>query len=249
MDQLVASLTFDGAGPVYKRLAHAIADAIRSGRIEEGAPMPPERNLANDLGVSRVTVRSAYRDLVASGLMETRPGSGNYVRVSHQPLIQPLWRLTSFSDDMARGGQKPTNRLLELTRAIASAPERKALNLEEDAGVVRLRRLRLADGLPLAIEAATLPETLVRDVHLGEGSLYAALAEQGVGPARGVQRMRAVSLEEDAARLLSVQPGTAGMLCERVAYLPDGRPIEYTVSHYRGDAFDFVAQLDIGGRS
>jgi len=250
MDQseLFSSLAAGGDGPAYRRLARAIAEAIRQGEINEGASLPTERALAGSTGLSRVTVRAAYRALAEDGLVETRAGSGNYVRGGLQALEQPLWLLSSFSEDMAQHGRDATNRVLDLTRGAASERERKALALALDEAdqVVRLTRLRLGNGRPLAIEAACLPERLVGEAQLGDGSLYAELARLGLSPSRGMQRMRAVSLDRHQAELLATSEGTAGMLIERVALLPDGQPIEYTTSHYRGDAYDFVARLNAG---
>lgn len=248
MDQFefLSSFSADGDGPAYRRLARVIAEAIRQGEVSEGAPLPTERALATSLGLSRVTVRAAYRALAGDGLLETKAGSGNYVRGGTQALEQPLWLLSSFSDDMAQHGRDATNRVLDLTQAPANPRERKALALDDDEQVVRLLRLRLGNGRPLAIEAACLPAQLVGMAQLGEGSLYAELARLGLAPSRGMQRMRAVSLDGTQADLLGTSEGTAGMLIERVAFLPDGRPIEYTRSHYRGDAYDFVARLNAG---
>ena len=248
MDQseFLSSFTANGDGPAYRRLARAIAEAIRQGEINEGASLPTERALAGSTGLSRVTVRAAYRALAEDGLVETRAGSGNYVRGGLQALEQPLWLLSSFSEDMAQHGRDAANRVLDLTRGPANQRERKALALAEADQVVRLTRLRLGNGRPLAIEAACLPARLVGEAQLGDGSLYAELARLGLSPSRGMQRMRAVSLDRHQAELLATAEGTAGMLIERVALLPDGQPIEYTTSHYRGDAYDFVARLNAG---
>lgn len=248
MDQFefLSSFSAEGDGPVYRRLARAIAQAIRQGRLSAGAPLPTERALACSLGLSRVTVRAAYRALAEDGLLETKAGSGNYVRGGLPALEQPLWRLSSFSQDMAQHGRDASTRVLELTRARASQRECEALALGQGEQVLRLTRLRLGNGRPLAIEAACLPEQLAGQVRVGEGSLYAELARLGLSPSRAVQRMRAVLLEGREAELLETSAGTAGLLIERVALLPDGHPIEYTKSHYRGDAYDFVARLDAG---
>lgn len=248
MDQseLQRAFSVSAAGPAYRRLAHALAETIRRGSLAAGTPLPTERVLAETLSLSRVTVRSAYRQLADDGFIDIKPGSGNYVRAGRQVVEQPLWLLSSFSDDMTKRGRLHATRLLELTRGQASAKERDALSLVPEAEVVRMTRLRLSEGRPLAIETAVLPEALVRDAHLGEGSLYAELARLGVAPIRGQQRMRAVELSASIADLLGTADGSAGMLIERITLLPDGRPVEYTTSHYRGDAYDFVAQLDAG---
>lgn len=234
------------SGPAYRQLARSIGEAIVRGDLAAGAALPTERGLAEDLGLSRVTVRAAYRALVEDGLIEARAGSGNYVRGATPAFEQPLWQLSSFSEDMARRGRDATSRLLDLTRGEATDDELAALTLKSGDGVVRLSRLRLVDGEPLGIEVASLPEALTQAVQLGEGSLYAALSAQGLAPARGIQRMRAVSLDEEVAGLLGVPAGSAAMLLERVSFLADDTPIEYTKSHYRGDAYGFVAKLDGG---
>jgi GntR family transcriptional regulator len=248
MDQFPPLLRFDrdGPGPAYKRLARTVADAIHAGELASGAPLPTERWLSQALGLSRVTVRAAYRALVEDGLLETRAGSGNYVRAGRPPFEQPLWRLSSFSDDMAARGRKAASRLVELTRVEATAAESAALSLAPGDRIVRLTRLRLVDDMALGLEVASLPEDLVGEAALGVGSLYTALADRDLAPARGLQRMRAVSLEPEIAALLGTAPGDAAMLIERMSFLRDGRPIEYTRSHYRGDAYDFVARLDSG---
>lgn len=248
MDQIafLSGFSSRSSGPAYRRLASALADAIRAGTLREGVSLPTERSLSESLSLSRATIRAAYRQLAEEGLIDIKPGSGNYVRGATQPFEQPLWLLSSFSDDMEKRGRSPATRLLELTRGVPNEREQEALGISADEQVVRLTRLRLADGRPVAIETACLPESLLRDAHLGEGSLYAELRRLGLQPTRGVQRLRAVDLPSDVAKLLAVPAGASAMLLERVTYLSDGQPIEYTKSHYRGDAYDFVAQLNAG---
>jgi len=240
--------TFDrsGSGPVYLRLARSIGNAITRGELDAGVPLPTERKLSEETGLSRVTVRAAYRALAEDGLLDTRAGSGHYVRSTAPSFEQPLWQLSSFSDDMARRGRAAKSRLLGLSRDEATTEEATALSLEAGSRVVRLHRLRLVDDRPISVEEACLPENLVDNVQLGEDSLYAALAAQGLAPARGTQRLRAVSLEKSLADLLHMPEQAAAMLIERVTWLEDGIPIEFTRSHCRGDAYDFVARLDLG---
>lgn len=233
-----------GTGPAYRRLAGVLAVRIRSGELTGGTPLPPERNLAVDLGVSRVTVRAAYRSLVEEGLVEVRAGSGNYVRQLTKSFEQPLWRLSSFSDDMAERGAPASNRVLSLIEGQALPREAALLEIAERAPVFRLRRLRIGGERPLAVETAVLSRARIDALDVGQGSLYAFLAARGLAPVRAVQRMRAVELPDEEANLLQVQPGSAGMFTERVAFLGDGKPIEYTFSHYRGDAYEFVAQMN-----
>jgi GntR family transcriptional regulator len=135
-----------------------------------------------------------------------------------------------------------------LSRAVntPSPEESFLLGLGGDEPVLRLDRLRLADGLPLAIERAVVPiKFLGRDAG-GEGSLYDALTASGHRPVRALQRLTAVTLDPSSAAILNVKSGAPALLIERVSRLEDQRVVEYTRSHYRGDAYDFVAELRIG---
>lgn len=232
-----------GRGPLYLRLGRRIAEGIARGSLAPGDALPAERELAAMTGLSRVTVRKAVAALVASGQLVQRRGSGTFVARPVERVEQSLSALTSFSEDMARRGK--TVRSVWLDRAIASpSPEETAaLGLAQDGRVARLERLRLADGVPLAIERAALDAADLPDPMAVGASLYAALAERGLRPVRAIQRISAASLAARDAGLLDVPTGAAGLRIERTSYLDGGRALEFTRSIYRGDAYDFVAEL------
>jgi GntR family transcriptional regulator len=230
-------------GPLYLRLGRRIAEAIASGALAPGDALPPERELAAQTGLSRVTVRKAVSSLVASGALVQRRGSGTFVAPRLERVEQSLSQLTSFSEDMARRGKTVRSIWLERGVAAASPEEMMTLGLSAGARVARLARLRLADGVPLAIERAAFAEADLPHPETVGASLYAALAALGRRPARAVQRISAANLSERDAGLLEVPPGAAGLRIERVSYLDGGRVLEFTRSLYRGDAYDFVAEL------
>lgn len=234
-----------GRGPLYLQLGRRIADGIACGELGPGDALPPERELAAMTGLSRVTVRKAVAALVAAGQLVQRRGSGTFVAARIERVEQSLSRLTSFSEDMARRGKAARSVWLERGLVAAAPEEMMALGLGADALVARLARLRLADGVPLAIERAALAAEDLPDPMAVGASLYAALAERGRRPVRAVQRLSATSLGAEDAALLEVAPGAAGLRIERVAYLASGRVLEFTRSIYRGDAYDFVAELRI----
>lgn len=120
------------------------------------------------------------------------------------------------------------------------------LGLAADEMVARVARLRIANDTPLAIERASLSATVLPDPTAIGSSLYAALEAGHTRPVRAVQRISAANLGEADARLLEVAPGSAGLRIERISYLASGRVIEFTRSIYRGDAYDFVAELRLG---
>src|SRR5213592_2183150 len=133
-----------------------VLDLIES--LQVGQPIPAEPQLAIDLGVSRLTVRAALDELVRDGYLDRRHGSGTYV--TEPKIAQPL-TLTSFSDDMRRRGMAPASRTLELTTTLAGARLAHRLEVSPEARLVRVKRLRLADSKPMAMEVLHVPEALV----------------------------------------------------------------------------------------
>jgi GntR family transcriptional regulator len=174
-------------------------------------------------------------------LLIRKQGAGTFVigRVEKQ-----FAKLTSFSEDMAARGQTPRSQWLIRASGTVTPEESLRLGLSPGAPVYRFHRIRFADELPMAIEYSTIPgfgltsETAVKD------SLYVALQEAGNRPTRALQRLRAVLFDEERAQLLGVEAGAPGLYIERRSFLDDGRVIEATESWYRGDAYDFVAELN-----
>ncbi|NJM84459.1 MAG: GntR family transcriptional regulator [Tabrizicola sp.] len=247
MENLFSAQGFStaGAGPLYLQLQRRIAGAMASGKLSPGQSLPAERDIAAMTGLSRVTVRKAVEALVASGQLVQRRGSGTYVASRVEKLEQALSLLTSFTEDMARRGKSVES--LWLSRAIhAPAPEEvMALGLGAGDRVARLERVRQSDGVPLAIERASLSTAVLPDPLQVETSLYALLEQSGLRPVRAVQRISAANLPQRDADLLGVLPGAAGLRIERISYLASGRVVEFTRSLYRGDAYDFAVELKL----
>ncbi len=230
-------------GPRYVQLRQRLEAGIASGVLPPNSSLPPEREVAEITGLSRVTVRKAIQELVREGLIEQRQGSGSFVREPVSRMEQSLSHLTSFTEDMAQRGMDTTSRWLERGVFRATQEERDALNQLEDAEVARIYRLREAGGRPMALERAALPLDILPNPLEVTTSLYEVLDRRGLRPARAVQKISAINLESTEAQLLNVPEGAAGLSIERTSYLPDGRVAELTRSLYRGDAYDFVAEL------
>jgi GntR family transcriptional regulator len=238
-------LAADDHAPLYLRLQRRIRGAIQNGDLKPLDALPGERDIAEAFGVSRVTVRKALAALVESGLLRQRQGSGTFVAPAPHKVEQPLSRLTSFSEDMQLRGLEPTAEWLGRDVSLASPQEAMRLMLSPSELVSRLRRLRLAGGVPMAIELATVPVRYLPDPHLVEHSLYATLEARGVRPVRALQRLSAANLAAEDAMLLGVATGAAALAIERISFLSSHQPIEFTQSWYRGDAYDFVAELNV----
>ena len=231
----------EGRGPLYRQLQDALRRAIESSVLGPQDALPPERDLATDFEVSRITVRKALDGLVSEGLLLRKQGAGTFVsgRVEKQ-----FAKLTSFSEDMAARGRTPRSEWLTRASGTVTPEESLALGLSPGAAVYRLKRIRFADDIPMALEYSKVPGFGLTSADAVEDSLYSALQAEGNRPTRALQRLRAVLIDEERAELLRVDPGAPALYIERRGFLDDGRVIEATESWYRGDAYDFVAELN-----
>jgi GntR family transcriptional regulator len=233
-------------GPLYLQLKRWIENAVARGAIKPGDALPSERDLALKVDVSRVTVRKAVQHLVRDGILVQRHGSGTFVAPQTHRVEQSLSQLTSFAEDMARRGMAVRSVWLDRGIYQPSPEETVILGLSSSERVARVARLRISGDMPLAIERASLSSAILPDPEQVGTSLYAHLDKSGNRPVRAIQRIRAANLGEEDAKLLEVPAGAAGLNIERISYLSSGRVIEFTRSIYRGDTYDFVAELRIG---
>ena len=230
-------------GPRYTQLHRHIAAMIGAGVLETGAQLPPERDLAELAEVSRVTVRKAVAQLVADGLLDQRRGAGTFVRPPLPKLEHKLSALVSFTEYMRQRGKTSTSQILRRGLYPPIPDEQMALGLSGVDRVARVDRLRSADGTPMALEWSSLPQDILPDPDRVETSLYDVLRARGNAPVRAVQRITAVNLSAGDAQMLHLPDGAAVLRVDRTAYLPSGRPIEFTRGLYRSDIYDFVAEL------
>ena len=237
----VGPIDAHGSGPLYRKVEDALRRALDKSLLKPNDALPPERDMAVDFAVSRITVRKALDALVSEGLLTRRQGAGTFVagRVEKQ-----FAKLTSFSEDMAARGRTVRSTWLARTAGAVSPDESLTLGLSPGAPVYRFHRIRHADDMAMALEYSTIPGFGLSGIDAVSASLYAALEAAGNRPVRALQRLRAVLFSEEQAKLLGVEVGAPGLYIERRGFLEDGRVIEATESWYRGDAYDFVAELN-----
>ncbi len=242
MDMSVAfsPLVFDDRSPRYIQVQKAIKNAIYNNKFHFEDAIPAERDLAEQLDVSRVTVRKAIDGLIDEGLLKRKRGAGTFVA---SRLEKSFSRLSSFSEDMISRGSVPRSEWLSKTIATVNPEEALALGLSPGSRIYRLNRVRYADNSTMALEYAVIPAFCIDDIESIQNSLYDALSIKGFRPMRALQRMRAISFDANNAALLGVKPGEAGLFIERRGFLADGRAVEFTKCYYRGDAYDVVAEL------
>lgn len=234
-----------GRGPRYQQLHKRISAAISSGELAPQDHLPAERELAEIAEISRVTVRKAIDKLVADGLIERRQGAGSIVRSSVPRLKQSLSNLVSFTENMSARGVASTSEILMSGLFAPNPDEMIALGLSGSGNVARLRRLRSADNVPMALETSSLPPDILPNPELVQKSLYALLRQAGQAPTRAIQRVSALNVTGEDAKLLQLPEGTAVLKIDRTGYLSSKRPIEFTTGLYRSDIYDFISELGV----
>jgi GntR family transcriptional regulator len=234
-----------GSGvPAHVQIEEQLAERIASGELRTGDRLPPERDLARDLNVSRMTVRQALASLAGRGLVERGVGRGTFV--ASRKVDHDLTRVAGFSEQLARQGLEPGARILDVTEAAAGWRISAALEIAPKASVVRVQRLRLAGDVPMALEDSWIPSERFPDLagqDLG-GSLYALMRDAyGAAPVRAIERLEPVLARAHEARALDVPARSPLMLVERTAYSGDGTPVEFAHDRYRGDRARFVVRV------
>ena len=232
----------DPAGPLplYQQLQRALREAIETRALAPDDALPAERQIASDLAVSRITVRKALDGLVEEGLLVRRQGSGNFIA---SRIEKNFAKLTSFSEDMRARGRTPKSVWLKRSAGQVTPEEALGLRLSPGTPVFRFHRLRYADESPMCLEFATIAGDCLPGLDAVGISLYEALEKAGNRPVRALQRLRALLLTAEHAKLLNAREGDAGLLVERLGFLRDGRAVEFCQTYYRGDTYDFVAEL------
>jgi GntR family transcriptional regulator len=212
-----------------------VLEQLIASELHPGDAIPSERVLVTRLAVSRVTVRQAIADLVQTGVLERVHGKGTYVT---GPQVDSLLRLTSFSREMRDRGLVPATVVLAATEEPADDDIAYALRIRPGRPVVRVERLRTADGTPMAYEVGHYPATLFPGLLQRElGSLYDVFAsDYGVVVTSGEQTVRAVSADAHQARILGIPKRAPLLVQERITHAGE-RVIEHSTSWYRADRY------------
>ena len=232
-------ITLDRSSPVplYHQLAQSIEHAITTGTLAAGDRLENELALTSRLGLSRPTARQAIQELVKKGLLVRKRGVGTQVVRSQ---FRRDERLSSLNEDLAKAGRTPSTRLLELRVGELDAGVREAIDAAEvtDGEFLTIRRLRLADDVPLALLTNYLPEHFpIEPADLQTKGLYACLRGLGVNLKIAHQRISARLMTEEEAALLEVDPPAACLTVDRIAYDDVGQFVEfgrhlYHAAHY-----------------
>ncbi len=237
MRELDITLDRNSPVPLYHQLAQAIEHAIATGILAPGDRLENELSLTSRLGLSRPTARQAIQELVKKGLLVRKRGVGTQVVRSQ---FRRDERLSSLNEDLAKAGKQPSTQLLEFSIGTLDPDVRDAIDAVEvtDREFIKIRRLRLADDVPLAILTNYLPAQFqINEADLVRRGLYACLRSLGVNLKIAHQRISARLMTEDEAELLDEETPAACLTVDRIAYDDVGQFVEfgrhlYHAAHY-----------------
>ena len=226
-----------GGGPKGRELREILEGLVAN--LSPGSALPSERVLAERYGVARMTVRGEIDRLTSEGLTYRVHGRGTFVA---EPRVAQALTLSSFSEDMRARGLRPGSTVLARELVEASDPLALRLELAPGAQLLRLDRVRTADGSPLAVEVAYVPTSRypgIEDADFSDASLFEVLADGWDVQLRDAdQRVVAVAMDADDATVLKVAPGSAGLRFQTLSRDADGTPVYYAISLFRGDRYE-----------
>jgi GntR family transcriptional regulator len=231
--------------PAHAAIEEGIAEAITTGELSAGEQLPAERELAERLGVSRMTLREALGSLERRGLVLRRVGRLGGTFVAEPKIERDLTALAGLTAQLRRQGHRAGARVISAGEGPAGGRTARALGLSPGDPVIRVVRLRLSDGEPLALERSLLPAVRfpgILEAQL-DGSLYELLESRfGDGPVRATEALEPVVADQEEARLLGVDRGAPLLLVERTAFGRTGDAVEYARDLFRGDRTRVVVE-------
>lgn len=234
-----------GPLPLYRRIYNDLRGKIEAEEYKAGDRLPSELEISRSYKVSRITSRQALDLLCSEGLLIRRQGMGSFV--SAPRLAQPLVRLTDFVEDMAQAGLQAESRVLRFELEPAMPGIASLLGLEPESTLFRLDRLRLANGVPIALDWTWLPPQfakLLADKDLANTTIYRVLeGEYGIPIVSGEYTIEACIADEDQASLLTIGTGDPLLLFGRTSFTSAGKAVYHQKRFYRADRVQYRLTL------
>lgn len=244
VDNLIAQIQINKHRPIpiYRQIEEQIEQRIKDGSWPPGTMLPSETSLAAHFGISVMTVRQAMSHLVNKGLIYREKGRGTFV--SPLPLVHPLHRLNSFSEDMQARGLHPTSQVLVFETC--PAPEFVAVQLACVPGqqLLHIKRLRLADERPVGVHDVYLTRLdLDRAELIRMGSLYRLLEQKGITLVEAEEHLDAIAADVELAGLLKVPKGAPLLQLMRISWDRQHVPTEIVQATYRANFYRYTVKL------
>jgi len=234
--------------PTYYQIMRQLQDMIQRGTLVADEAIPSERDFCKALNISRNTIRQAIGKLVSDGLLYKKKGIGIFVSQQKAKMNQPLSSLPSFTEYVRSQGMTPVSKVIELGLVTPPLEVSKALDCEAYENVIALHRLRLADGLPMAIEKSYLDSVLCQNIlyaDFNHDSLYETLRNKcGLQLSHCHESIELGFCDVEAGQHLEIPPGTPVFHRTRTTYTKTGA-IEYVVSQCRVDRFKFYLEVSL----
>lgn len=230
--------------PLYHQIKEILIARISAGEWESGDLIPSEVKLMEEFKVSRTTIRQAITVLVQEGLLEKRQGRGTTVK--SLKLTGSLGRLTGFAEEIMERGYVPKSQLLKAEYRKDLFIEKKNLNIPADGEVLSIHRLRFIDDEPIAIEKTSWPKyigDILLQHDLSGAKYYQILEENKMYLKNANETIAAINATPYEAELLGVSPGTALLQMKRLSYGVNDEPIEFTVTKFRSDLYQYKIDL------
>jgi GntR family transcriptional regulator len=239
---LALEIDKDGPEPVYLQIAAAIKEMLRSGKLPTDRPLPPERLLAEHFGVSRMTMRQANDLLEREGLIDRQRGRGTFA--TPNKLLKQEHETRSFSEEIRSRGRVPSSRVISFRTVEASSATAKHFGVDAGEPLYEIERVRLADGVPIALESLQIMSRMcprLERFNLADYSLYQILEENyGIHLARSEEEISAIQPSRTHRKMLQIPRNTAVLLVKRKTFTSDNRPLELAVTAYRGDLYTAI---------
>lgn len=239
----------NGQTPIYEQIYKNLLEKIRREEIIAGEAFPSERELAENFGVSRMTVRQALKTLKKEGFIYHERGIGAFV--SKRKLDVHTRNLVGFTEEMRERGLRPSSKLLLFKKESATEDTAKDLGIDLGDKVFHFQRLRLADDSPMAFEDAFLPAVPYSGLDkfdLENASLYEVLEnEYGVRMSHAEEVLEALAVDKEIAAALAVKKGAPVLMVHRVVFSEANAAVESVKTFYRADRYRATFYLSKNG--
>ena len=240
-------INLESTVPVYLQVANQIKEDIKEQKLQTGDMIPSDRAYCESLGVSHMTVKKAVDLLVSEGLVIRKKGVGTFI--AEPKIMQSLFTLSGFTGDNNGKGNKTYSQVLRFDIEVASSKLCSKLRLEEGDRVINLKRLRMLNDEPVALDDAYIRyecekyRKLLNHDFENESLYYVLVNECGVELGLGEETIEVSSATDEIGRSLGVALGKPMFYLSRITYSKEKEPVEYVESVYRADKYIFQAVL------
>lgn len=237
--------------PLYYQLEQFMITNIENGSLKNGEMVPPEKELAKELNISRTTIRQAFSDLAAKGYIDRLKAKGTFIST---PKIygEFIQKLEPFDAEMKKKGITPSTKILKTSVEAPLSEVQQKLNLNDSEKVIVLERLRYGNDKPIVYVKTYLSEKKLAgivDENLEDNSLYMLMRQKyGINVQSVNRKLTATSSDEYVSKLLQVDLNTAVLFSMTTGYDSGNNPVEYSLASYRSDIYALNVNLKVSAQ-